>query len=181
MRRFVLLLLAVCLPAFAQQQVKSDYLFHHLAGKWVATGMIGKKHVTHDIDAMPVLKDAYLQLREVSREKDAAGAPQYEAIIFISFDKATGEFTCMWLDSTAGGGLSASGLAHGTPVGNAIPFFFGGLKDGIRNTFTYLPDRDEWTWSIDNLSAEKATPFARLTLARASATQQSSRRRPARR
>jgi hypothetical protein len=138
-----------------------------MAGKWVLNGTIAGKHVVHDVDAALVLKDEYVQLHEISREKDATGRPKYEAIVIVSLDKTTGEFTCMWLDNTAGGGLSAAGLAHGKPDGNAIPFVFGaGTNDVTRNTFTYLPDRDAWTWAIDNISGDKAKPFARVTLMR---------------
>jgi hypothetical protein len=154
---------------FAQQPANSDFLFRHLAGQWVLQGTIGHKQTIHDVDAGLVLKDEYVQLHEVSREKDASGAPHYEAIIFISTERPSGDFIALWLDNTAGGGLSASGLAHGTPSGNAIPFMFGSGADGIRNTFTYFPDRDEWTWAIDNESAGKFTPFARVTLTRAGA------------
>ena len=158
--------LAFCSSVMAQQAAKSDLLFHRMAGKWELHGTLGGKETTHDVDAALVLKDGYLQLHEISREKDASGVPKYEAIILISIDKPTGDFTCLWLDSTESIGLSGAAIARGTPSGNAIPFVFGSGADIIRNTFTYFPDRDAWTWAIDNESNGKVKPFARLTLTR---------------
>src|SRR5437870_3938677 len=61
-------------------------LLEKLAGHWVLRGVIAKQPTTHDIDAQWVLDKEYLQIHEVSREKNAAGKPQYEAIIHVVWD-----------------------------------------------------------------------------------------------
>lgn len=99
-------------------------LLDRLAGHWVLQGTIAGKQTTHDVQVDWVLKREYLRLHEVSREKDAKGDPAYEAIVFISWDPKTQLYICLWLDSTAGGGLSAEGLARGKKSGDSISFLF---------------------------------------------------------
>ena len=53
-----------------------EFSFPASGRQWVLTSTIGRKQTTHDVDANLVLKDGYVQVHEVSREKDATGAPQ---------------------------------------------------------------------------------------------------------
>ncbi len=157
----------VCL---AQEPATSSplELLDHLAGQWVLQGTIAGKQTTHDVQAEWVLKREYLRLHEVSREKDAKGDPAYEAIVFVSWDPKTQEYICLWLDSTAGGGLSAQGLAHGKKSGDSIPFVFTtSPSDSIHNTFVYDRDTHTWKWLIDNDANGKTQRFADVTLVRA--------------
>jgi hypothetical protein len=164
----VALLLAVLgLPAPQAKPVAGSSLFERLAGRWVMTGTIENKPTTHDVDAELVLKGGYMRLHEVSRETDARGTPQYEAIIFISVDAKTGVYSCLWLDTTSNAGLSNGGIATGRPVGNTIPFLFT-LNSGeiFHNTFIYDPASDSWRWELDGESNGARQPFARLALKR---------------
>jgi len=136
-----------------------------MVGKWVLTGTIDGKETTHDIDAEWILNREYVRLHEVSRDQGTNGAPAYEAIVIISWDKRPREYSCLWLDSTGGGGLSAQGIAHGKPSGNTIPFVFklaGGVK--FYNTFTYVGDSGTWRWDLDGEEGGKLQPFARVKL-----------------
>ncbi len=143
-------------------------LLDHFAGQWVLQGTIAGKQTTHDVQVEWVLKREYLRIHEVSREKDAKGDPAYEAIVFVSWDPKAQEYTCLWLDSTAGGGLSAQGLAHGKKSGDSIPFLFTiSPSDSIRNTFVYDRASDTWKWLIDNDSNGKTDRFADAKLSRA--------------
>jgi hypothetical protein len=143
-------------------------LLDHLAGQWVLQGTIAGKQTAHEVQAEWVLKREYLRLHEVSREKDAKGDPAYEAIVFVSWDPKTQEYTCLWLDSTAGGGLSAQGLAHGKKSGDSIPFLFTiSPSDSIHNTFVYDRGADSWKWLIDNDANGKTERFADVKLVRA--------------
>jgi hypothetical protein len=74
----------------------------------------------------------------------------------------------MWLDSTAGGGLSAEGIAHGKRGSDQIEFFFKEKEkdSGVSTTFANDKATDSWTWLIDNEDAGKRTPFARVKLTR---------------
>jgi hypothetical protein len=142
-------------------------LFDHLVGRWVLRGTIDNHQTTHDVDAEYVLNRGYVRLHEVSREKGANGAPAYEAIVFISQDKKTGEYSCLWLDNTSNAGLSGNGIGHGKPTGNSIPFLIASAPGkAFHTTFIYVPDQDAWKWEMDDESGGKLEPFARVTLAR---------------
>jgi hypothetical protein len=167
---FFFLLLSLLGGSCHAQELKATFpqeLLDHLAGRWVLQGTIAGKQTTHDIDADWVLKREYLRLHEVSREKDAKGDPAYEAIVLIGWDAKTGDYACLWLDSTEGGGLSAAGIAHGKQSGDSIPFLFGiSATDSIRNTFAYNRSADTWKWLIDNETNGKTKRFADVTLSR---------------
>ncbi len=143
----------------------AETLLDHLVGKWVLTGTIDGKETTHDIDAEWILNREYVRLHEVSRDRGTNGQPAYEAIVLISWDHRPREYSCLWLDSTGGGGLTAQGIAHGKPTGNTIPFVFN-LAGGIRfyNTFIYLASSGTWRWDLDGEEGGKLQPFARVKL-----------------
>ncbi len=131
------------------------------------SGTIDGKQTTHDVDADWVLKHEYLRLHEVSREKDAKGGPAYEAIIFLSWGAKKGEYSCLWLDNTAGGALSSEGIAHGKPAVEAIPlvFFIKG-KESLHTTFLYDAHSDSWQLTIDDITSGKSDRFADVRLTR---------------
>jgi hypothetical protein len=160
-----LAVVALSSPAAAQQQTAPPALFQRMVGRWVLRGTIANQPTTHDVDAELVLNGGYVQLHEVSREKDAQGRPAYEAIVFIGVDK-TGAYSCLWLDNTGTWGLTPEALGHATPSGNSIPFVFDAGDGVFHNTFTYLPERDAWQWTMDNESAGHLQPFGRVTLTR---------------
>jgi hypothetical protein len=143
-------------------------LLDHLAGTWVLQGTIRDKPTTHDVQAAWVLNREYLQLHEISREKKTDGSAVYEAIIYIGWDTKAQQFTCLWLDTTSGDGLSSGVIARATQAGNSIPFLFVlSPTDQIRTTFTYDKAADNWRWTIDNLVDGKSQPFADVKLHRA--------------
>ena len=162
------LLALAALSTSAQQATPKDPLLDRLAGTWVLQGTIAKHETTHDIESVWLLGHEYLQLHETSREKNAQGLPAYEAIVMIEWDESLHEYRCMWLDSTAGGGLSAEGIAHGKRGSDDIAFWFKekDKNSGVRTTFAYDNVTDSWTWLIDNEDAGKRTRFARVKLTR---------------
>lgn len=170
MRWFGTLCLAMIVlltPVAAQQTTSTPTLFEHLAGHWVLRGAIDGKPAIHDVDADLVLNRGYVRLHEVSREKDAKGAPAYEAFVFVSIDKSTGVYNCLWLDNTSNAGLSGTGIAHGKPDGNSIPLtFFPGTAQTFHTTFVYDPASDSWKWLMDGEEHGTRHPFARMTLTR---------------
>ena len=164
---FLFFVVGVC---SAQQSGTSSplELLDRLVGQWVLRGTIAGKQTTHDVLAEWVLKREYLRLHEVSREKDTKGDPAYEAIVFVGWDAQTQEYACLWLDSTAGSGLSAQGIAHGKRSGDSIPFLFTiSASDLIHNTFAYDRLADTWKWLIDDESNGKTERFADVKLSRA--------------
>lgn len=160
---FVALLAAT--PALAQQATFNDSLVDHLAGKWVLTGQMDKGPVTHDITAEWVLAHQYLEIHEVSREKNKDGSPIYQAKVFIGWDAGEKIYDCVWLDNY--GSISTQSLGYAKPNGNSIAFVFQNHDDAgsFHTTFTWHPETDTWSMDMDNVTtAGKAVPFARTTL-----------------
>jgi hypothetical protein len=141
-------------------------LLGKLTGKWVLQGKIGKTETTHDIVATWVLNEEYVQIHETSREKDSDGKPQYEAIIYVSWDPKKDQFACMWLDTTDVSSFTPAGIGHLGPDGKQIQFLFGDKDDGIETTFAFDEPKNSWSWNIDNLQKGKKSPFAQLVLKR---------------
>jgi len=164
---YVALCLLLPLTATAQQTGLQDALLDFLAGNWVLRGTIAGTEATHDIVSEWVLGHYYLRLHEVSREKSDGGEPVYEAIVFIGRDEASNQYTCQWLDSTGGSGLTAEAFGHAKKSGDDLPFVFE-LGDGsiIFTTFAYKREDDTWQWLIDVERDGKRTTFARVTLTR---------------
>ncbi len=154
--------------ALAQAPPVNDPLLDKLAGTWVLRGVLAGKPTTHDVAVEWVLNHLYLRLHETSREKDAAGHPQYEALVLIGWDEKAKEYQCEWLDTTGGGALTAESVGHGKREGDKIPFLWK-EKDGtvsFGNTFVYDRSAGVWTWIMDNIQKGNPVPFARLTLTR---------------
>lgn len=160
----ILLMIAMSSPAQAQRPLSPRSLFEHMAGRWVLRGTIDQQQTTHDVDAGFILNRGYVQIHEVSREKDAKGAPAYEAFVTIAVDTATGEFAALWLDNTATGLFMPDGVGRAKASGDSIPFLFGSGQNAFHNTFIYSPSTDSWRWIMDNESNGKLQPFARVTL-----------------
>ncbi len=164
-------LVLTALPASAQTSGLQDPLLDRMIGEWVLEGTIAGERTTHDVVFEWVLGHHYVRFHEVSREKDAAGRPAYEAIVFIGWDEPSGRYACLWLDSTGGGGLTAvaaGAIGYGAAGGDSIPFVFRDPDGGaIHNTFRYDRSTDTWEWRIDNQEEDGTRePFARVTLSR---------------
>lgn len=171
MRHLLLVLSIVGLfarPASGQTAPAADLLLDRLVGSWVLRGPIAGRNMTHDISAEWMLGHEYLRLHEQSRERDEQGRALYEAVVLIGRDAAAGEYQCLWLDSTGGGGLDAKFIARAKPSGDTIPFVFREPDGSVSftNTFAYEPEADAWTWALDNVREGKPTPFARVRLTR---------------
>jgi hypothetical protein len=142
-------------------------LMNHLVGRWTMTGTLGGKHTIHDVDAKWLLKKEYLQFHEISRERAADGGPAYEAIVVLSWHLKTSEFMCLWLDNTAGGGLSPDGIARGRRSGDAIPLIFTlSQRESLHTTFAYDRSADTWRLTIDDVTDGKTDRFGDVTLRR---------------
>jgi hypothetical protein len=151
----------------SQQTAFQDSLLEHMIGKWVLQGTIAGKETTHDIVAEWVLGHQYLQFHETSREKNANGGSEYEAIVFIGWDQPSSQYTCLWLDVTGGGGLSAQSIGHAKPNGDEIAFVFKGSDGSVfHTTFMYGRSTNTWHWLMDNEENGKMQPFARVELTR---------------
>jgi hypothetical protein len=164
---FLASIILLWLPAFSQQTTFQDPLLDHMIGKWVLKGTIEGSVTTHDIDAEWVLGHQYVQLHEVSREKDAKGQAAYEAIVFIGWDQPSSQYACLWLDTTGGGGLTGQAIGHAKRSGDEIAFLFkAGDGSLFHTTFAYNKSTDTWQWLMDGEEKGKLQPFARVKLTR---------------
>lgn len=165
---FAITTLILASPAFGQQATFSDPLVDHLAGKWVLAGQMDKGPVTHDITAEWVLAHQYLELHEVSREKNKDGSPVYQAKVFIGWDAKLKIYDCVWLDDY--GSISTQSLGYAKPAGESIAFVFQDRDDpgSFHTTFTWHPKDGNWTMDMDQKMPDgKMEAFARTTLTRA--------------
>lgn len=154
-------------PARQDPTAAAAELLDRLAGNWLLEGTIASKQTTHDVQAAWVLNREYLQLHEISREKNAKGGAAYEAIVYIGWDSKAQQYTCLWLDSTSGDALSTEVIARATQAGDSIPFIFNiSPANQIHTTFSYDKKKDSWQWLIDNLENSQIHHFANVTLKR---------------
>jgi hypothetical protein len=145
----------------------NDPLLDNLTGSWVLRGDIAGKPVTHSVKVQWVLAHEYIQIRETSQSKTATGAPDYDAIVYIGWDRDLKQYACLWLDSTDGNGLVGI-LAHAKPDTQKLAFLFPD-KNGepsIQTTFAYDRVAKIWHWTIDNIDKGQLLPFAKLKLTR---------------
>lgn len=172
--------------AAARPDDRRRELLGKMVGRWVLRGTIARKQVTHDVDARWVLNQEYVQIHEVSRERDAAGKPQYEAIVYVVWNPKVGEYACLWLDTTGIASFPPEGVGHAKTTsenigadnsggdnvgGEKIAFIFRDPDDrdgggGIHTTFAYDRAADSWSWTIENEANGKLTPFAQVSLTR---------------
>jgi len=165
--KIFLLIVLISFPVSAQQTTFQDSLLDHLIGKWVLQGTIAGKETTHDIVAEWVLGHQYVQLHEVSHEKNVASEAMYEAIVFIGWDQPSTQYACLWLDVTGGGGLSAQAIGHGKRSSDKIAFLFNGSDGSIfHTTFVYDRGADTWQWLMEGEENGKLQPFARVKIVR---------------
>jgi len=155
----------VLVVSLGHAQPPPETLLDHMIGSWILRGNVEGRETTHDVTAEWILGHEYVQIHEVSREKDAQGRPQYEAVILIERNPKSGEYACQWLDSTGGGALFTQVIGHGERDGDKIPFLFK-MNDGslFHNTFVYNSAGDTWQWILDGEEKGKLKPFARLEL-----------------
>jgi hypothetical protein len=152
--------------ARAQQPPVQSPLLDHLVGNWVLQGTIARQPTTHDVSAEWVLDHHYVRIHEVSREKDGAGKPKYEAIILVARNDSPKQYACVWLDVYGGLGPVSVGLAE--PRESELPFVFKDEKGEVSftNNFVYDAKADAWEWHMDNVANGVAREFGRVKLTR---------------
>jgi len=152
---------------FAQQKTFQDALLDKMTGEWILQGTIAGQETTHDVSVSWVLGHQYIQIHEISHEKDSSRYPIYEAIVFIGWDSQVKQYTCLWLDVTGSSGLSAQAIANAGRKGDEIPFIFKGSNGSLfHTTFKYNRDSDTWQWLMDSEENGKIQQFAQVKLIR---------------
>lgn len=164
-RLFLPLLLAAAAPTAAQQPPLQDSLLDRMSGAWVIAGTIAGRQTIHDLSASWDLDHHYLHLHEVSRERDRAGRPGYEAQVYIGWNPAQARYGCVWLDIF--GGLTTESVGMAPRAGDRLAFAF--ERDGqvtLRNLMVWHADSRTWDWTIVNVDHGRETIFATLVLRR---------------
>lgn len=165
----IILLWVFILPVVARSQQKTppDSLLNKLTGNWVLKGTIAGQATIHDINAKRVLNGQYVQLTEVSREKDQKGNPAYEATVYFCWQEPKKQYFCLWLDNTSNEGISNHVTGEAKQNGDKIEWVFT-YNDGTKfyNTFLYDRNTDTWQWNMDGEEKGKLQPFARVKLTR---------------
>jgi len=165
LRSVLLLLFFVPLTVKSQQLTQPDSLLNKLTGKWILNGTIDGQKTIHDLDIQWVLNGQYVQLKEVSREKDQNGNPLYDAIVYISWEESKKQYSCLWLDNTSNGGISNGITGHAKQNTDKIELVFRYSNTSqFHTTFLYHKETDTWEWFMDEESNGKTQPFARVTL-----------------
>jgi hypothetical protein len=165
--------LAATIGLFAQSTAAAPSslnapLLDRLVGTWVLRGDIAGKPVTHTVKAQWVLAHEYIQIHETSRSRNAAGAPEYDAIVYIGWNPDLKQYACLWLDTTGGNGLVGWALGHAEADATKLAFIFSD-KNGdpsVHNTFEYDRITNSWRWTIDNVDKGQLQPFAHVKLTR---------------
>lgn len=160
----VCLLVMASAVAFAFE----DPLLDRFVGRWVLAGTMAGGEVIHDIDADWVLGHHYLRFHEASREREADGSLAYEATVIIGWDAESGQYVCLWLDSTGGEGLHNGILGRAGRRPDQVAFLFEmGPGSLFHTTFSYDRAADTWTWKMDAEGTDGAMrPFTRATMTR---------------
>lgn len=166
-KKLLILLIATCISSsiYAQHNLTTDNLLDQMSGKWFLSGLMDGKQVKHDISAGWVLGHEYFQIKETSREKDAKGKPEYEAIVYITFNKVKNEYECLWLDNTSNAGLSNGIISHAKKETNKLALEFKFSETFyFYTTFTYNPAQKSWEWSMISDDKGKKGTFAKAVM-----------------
>lgn len=137
-----------------------DDLISKLEGTWHLNRKIRGTEVQNLVTANWVLNHQFLYVHM----KDVKEPPAYEAIVLIGFIHASKKYVAHWTD-TFGGKFSAIGTGERTA--NSIEFRFDYPEGPFFNTFTWLPDTQQWTFRGESLDASgQRKLFAHDTLTR---------------
>ncbi len=166
----LLLFLTLLLPASLKAQTVSqpDSILNLMTGEWLLEGTIDGQKTTHDVEVQRVLNGQYIQIKEVSREKDETGNPQYQALVYLCWEKPKQQYSCLWLDNTSNAGLSNGITGIAKLDGNRIGLVFK-FSESVKfhTTFLFEPATGTWQWQMDSEEKGEFQPFARLVMRRA--------------
>jgi hypothetical protein len=82
--------------------------------------------------------------------KDEATPPQYEALVHIGYVYSDQQYIAFW---TGTFGAKFAGVGRGTRTGNSVEFRFGQPEVTFFNTFTWVPERQEWVLRMETPNA----------------------------
>lgn len=159
------ILLATPVPGTAQtsspaSETRPD-LLRALDGSWRMSGDVRGEPVTYSMSAASALQGNFTEMRM----KDVQVPAQYEAVVFIGFDKASQAVIAHWMDNHG----ATYSIPHGTGQisGNSIRILFPYQSGNFRNTMTYHADSASWTFVLESAQPDGSWKhFARYEVKR---------------
>ena len=139
-----ILLLSACAKPPATSTVDTrPALLAALDGDWRMTGDVKGKPVTYSLVARPLLASTFTELHM----KDLQVPAQYEARVFIGYDKKTGQIIVHWLDSFG----ARYSIPHGTGSisGNTMEFQIPYGTGPFRDSLSFDPGTGSWSLRIE--------------------------------
>ena len=138
-----------------------DELLENLVGDWKLTRQIRGRMAQNTVQVEWVLNHQFLRIHM----RDVATPAQYEAMVFVGYDNASGRYVVHWIDVF--GGRFSETLGYGKRDGNSIKFVFEYPDGPFHNTFTWNAAGKTWTFLMEQKNKEgKWTTFATDTLRR---------------
>lgn len=132
-----------------------------LDGEWVMSGDVMGDPVRYRMVAGPTLQGAFTEIHM----NDVQVPSQYEARVLIGYDEENKAVIVHWLDSFG----ARYSVPHGTgevsetSIRFTIPYATGAFRD----TFTYSPKSDSWTFVLEAARPDGTWQhFARYTVRR---------------
>ncbi len=147
--------------SFGDPESPDEAYLDALRGPWIMTGTLGGKPIKYDAVGERVLSNAWLKLHMV----DAAKPPQYQADVFLSYDRKAGDFIVHWLDQFGGGGARALAMGHRDAERLVVVFPY--AEGAFRDTFQRDAHAESWTLLLEMQGKNDSwLTFASYTLTR---------------
>jgi hypothetical protein len=130
-----------------------DHFLDNFVGDWAVERNMGSRGVHQgSVHCEWVLNHQFMKFHYGAGE----ARPEYEAFVFIGFDKPANNYVCHWVDVFGG---SYSELGRGTfEAPSAVQFKFG--KGELTNRFTFDAESRTWTSLIRQMEKGQLTTFA---------------------
>jgi hypothetical protein len=118
-------------------------LLASLDGNWMMVGDVLGKRVMYRLTVQPVLGRAFTELHM----RDVQKPPQYEARVFVGYDKKSDQVIVHWLDVFGANGS----IPHGTGgiTDNTVEFTIPYQQGPFRDTLRFDPTTGKWRFTIE--------------------------------
>jgi len=150
----VFLVAVLCNGANGQPPPLQDPFLDNFVGDWKVERNMGKRGVHQStVHCEWVLNHQFIEFHYGA----ADAKPEYEAFVFIGFDKPAKNYVCHWVDVF---GASDSELGRGKIADDlgSMEFTFG--KGELTNKFTFDRDTKTWTSLIRQVEKGQWVTFA---------------------
>lgn len=115
-----------------------------MTGDWSMDGVTMGKPTRYALRGERILNDGFVRLAL----RDKAKPPQYQADFFLGYDKNQHDYIGHWLDQY--GAAGARVVAVGQRDGDTLVLLFPYAEGALRDTFTYTPGKQSWTWLLES-------------------------------